>query len=397
MRPGGELLTDEVLGTTVSDRLEVTVWRGPQVVAPTEGVPLDVTSWALDWDADRQVQGQGTVVVADPDGLLAPWGMGDALAPGGSRAQLTWVSGRSGARVPMDWWRLRRSEPVEQWRVQHSGQDVRRVAGGGSVTLRADELTCIPANLDRLDGEGNPPSGASCLSEVARLLADVLPVTVDPVVADRAVPSSLVYGEGRMDAVEDLLTQVTTVHRMGGDGTLQVLPAELGDPVWTIAGGDEGALIDVTRALSDDGVYNAVRSSGKTADGAPLVGRDWLRTGPLAWGPTTPYGRVPAFHQSIAQTQAGVQADAVTRLATLSTTGQIDLPVTCLTHPGIQPHDAVVVVAATIDGDAPLVGRVVGMRMASAGPIPAKSMQLRVRVNVADLEAVALRVAGRRG
>ena len=96
MRDGGLALSEEITGSTQGDVLEVNVWRGGQAVAPA----LDVSSWSLDWDADRQVQGQGTLVIPDPDGDLAPWGMGDALAPGGSRAQLTWVSGTSGVRVP---------------------------------------------------------------------------------------------------------------------------------------------------------------------------------------------------------------------------------------------------------------------------------------------------------
>ncbi|GEL47398.1 hypothetical protein CHO01_25140 [Cellulomonas hominis] len=400
MLPGGELLTDEVTGTTSGDRVEVNIWRGGALVAGG----LEVSSWSLDWDADRQVQGQATIEVADPDGELSPWGMGDPLAPGGSRAQLTWVSGSSDVRVPVGWWRLRRAVPAEQWRLR-SVMDTTgtrtvtagRVPGGGSVSVRADELTCIPANLDRLDAEGQPPAGSRCLSEVARLLRDIMPVVVSPAVVDRDVPSSLVYGEGRMDAVEDLLTQVDAVYRMGGDGSLQVLPAALGAPVWTIDGGDEGALINVSRALSDEGVYNAVTSTGTSAAGEPLVGRDWLRAGPLKWGVTEPYGRVPAFHRSIAQTAAGVQSDAVARLASLSRSGQIDLPVVCLAHPGIQLHDAVTVVPATIDGDAPLVGRVVRKRMASAADgIPAKSMDLTVRVSVEALEVIAARVAGRR-
>jgi hypothetical protein len=397
MLAGGELLDEEVLGTTSGDQVEVRLWRGGVLVAPADGESLDLVSWSLDHDADRQVQGQGTLVLADPDGRLAPWGMGDALAPGGSRAQLTWVSGSTGVRVPMGWWRLRRASPVEQWRVRNVSGEVQRVSGGGSVTLEADELTCIPAELDRLDAEGQPPSGATCLSEVRRLLADIVPVVVESGVSDRSVPSSIVYGDGRMDAVQDLLTQIGAVYRMNGDGALRVLPGALGSSVWTILGGESGALVDVARVLSDEDVYNAVTSRGTSSDGAPLVGRDYLRSGPLAWGVSTPFGRRPAFHQSIAQTATGVQSDATTRLASLSSAGQIDLPVECLTHPGIQVHDAVTVVAATIDGDAPLVGRVVSKRISSAGSVPAKSMTLTVRVTVDALEAVAARVAGRRG
>ncbi|WP_263120864.1 hypothetical protein [Cellulomonas sp. RIT-PI-Y] len=393
MLSGGELLVDEVTGTTVGDVVEATVWRGGQLVA--EGVEL--SSWSLDWDADRQVQGQGSFTVADPDGELAPWGMGDALAPGGSRMQLTWVSGTTAARVPMGWWRLRRSVPAEQWRIAGAGESARRVSGGGSVDIDADELTCIPAELDRLDAEGQPAAGATCLSEVRRLLADIMPVVVTDGVADRTVPSSLTYSDGRWDAVEDLLTQVGAVYRMVGDGSLAILPSTLGDSVWTIRGGDDGALVDVQRALSDEQVYNAVVSRGTTAAGAPLAGRAYLQTGPLTWGVNTPFGRRHLIHNSIAQTASGVQADANTRLSTASSSGQIDLPVQCLAHPGIQVHDAVTVIAATAAGDAPLVGRVVRKRLSSAGQVPAKSMTLSVRVNVADLEVVAARVRANRG
>lgn len=387
MRVISDDLDAEVAGTTARDVIEVNAWRGGELVAPG----LGVTSWSVSWDAGRAVQGQATVTVADPEGSLAPWGMGDALAPGGSRLQVTWVSGTSGIRVPLGWWRIRSADPYEQWRIyQAAGGSVRRIPGGGSVTLQADEETST-IELSRLDAE--TVRASTVLAEVRRLLVDICPVVVHDGVTDAAAPTSLVYGDSRMDAVTDLLTRRSATYRMGPDRALEVVPAAGVGPVWTLAGGDDGVLVDVVRAMSDESVYNGAISSGETADGLPLVGRAYVTGGPLAWG--GPYGRVPIFHQAAAKTRAGVEADARTLLANRQASGEIDLAVTCLTHPGLQLHDLVTVLAPTTAGDEPIVGRVVGMSMRSAGPVPAKAMSLTVRVSAQALEAIAARV--RRG
>jgi len=384
-------LEEEIAGTTQGDRLEVTVWRGGQLVVPD---PLSVSKWSYDWDADRQVQGQSTITIADPDGSLAPWSMGDPLGPGGSRLQVTYVFGLSGTRVPLGWWRIRSVDPVEEWRVYGSGSSVIRVPGGGSVTIDADEETST-ALLSRLDAE--VVRASTVVAEVRRLLEDVCPVVAHASVVDRPVPSGYVYDTGRMDGVEDLLNTIQATHRMGPDGSFEIVPAAGVGPVWTIAGGDSGAQVKTIRSLSDDGVYNAAVSTGEMPGGRPLVGRSYLTTGPLAWG--GPFGQVPVFHQAVATTQDGVNADARTVLETSKAAGDVDLKVTCLTHPGIQPHDLVTVLASTMAGEQELVGRVVGMAMTSAdsdaGTTPAKSMTLTVRVTAEALEAVAWRV--RRG
>jgi hypothetical protein len=354
-----------------------------------------------DWDASRQV----TLTVADPDGSLAPWGMGDPLGAGGSRLHIAWVSGLTGTRVPLGIWRIRGADPRETWRV-YNRQDgtVTRVPGGGSVTVQADEDATATALLDRMDAEmvGAP----TVLAEVTRLMSDIAAVAVDPGVTDRPMPSGWVYEESRLDAVEDLLSTVGAVHRCGPDGSLQVVPESGVGPVWTIAGEraqvggevvEQGVQIDTVRSLSDQGVYNAVISTGETEDGKPLVGRAYLTGGPLAW--EGPYGRVPMWHQSVAKTQTGVQQDAATLLENRVARGEVELAVTCLTHPGLQVHDRVVVVAATTAGDEALEGRVVSMAMRSAtsqsGTTPAKAMSLGVAVSTEALEAVARRV--RRG
>lgn len=390
MRVTSDEFDAEVAGTTAGDRLEVHAWRGSELLAPD----LAVSSWSLGWDADAQIQGQGSFTFADPDGTLAPWSLADPLGPGGSRLQVTWISGMSGTRVPLGWWRIRKADPAETWRVVQSGAAVLRVAGGGSVSVEADEET---ASMDLARMDAAVVREATVVAEVRRLVKDICPVVVDDDVVDGPVPAGLVYGESRIDAVSALLDAISARYRMGPDKALEVVPAAGVASVWTLAGGEDGVLIRTVRSLSDEGVYNAAISRGETASGKPLVGRAYIKDGPLAWG--GPFGRVPVFHRAVSQTAAGVQADADTTLANRVAAGEVDLAVTCLAHPGLQPNDRVTVVAASRAGDAELEGRVVGMRLVSAtsdaGATPAKAMSLTVRVSVEALEAVAARV--RRG
>jgi hypothetical protein len=269
-------------------------------------------------------------------------------------------------------------------------RQVLRLPGGGHVEVAADEETATVV-LSRMDAE--VVTQPTVVAEVTRLLRDICAVRVLPGVVDRAVPPALVYNDSRIDAVDDLLAVLRCTHRMGGDGSLEIVPNAGVGPVWTLAGGDEGVLVELSRALSDEAVYNGVTSTNETPEGVPLVGRAFITAGPLAWG--GPYGKVPVFHKSPSTTAAGVQADAVTMLAGRQTSGEVDLDVTCLAHPGLQPHDRVTILAPTTAGDAPITGRVMAMSLRSADTTPAKSMGLVVRVGGDDLEAIAARV--RRG
>ena len=385
-------LDAEVAGTSQGDTLEVSAWRGGALVAGS----LLVSAWSLSWDVSRDVQGQATFTVQDPDGVLAPWSLSDPLGPGGSQLQVAWLSGTSGIRVPLGWWRIRRSAPTEQWLTYGTSAGPVRVPGGAWVQVQADEALMASASICRMDSEA-VPSGATVYGEIARILRDYGAVDTSSGPSDVAVQGAYVYPESRSASVGDLLDMAYAVGRAGPDGSLQVLPVAGVGPVWTVQGGADGALVGFARQLDDAGTYNAATSKGTTTAGVPLVGRAYVTTGPLAYG--GPFGKVPMFHQAIATTQSGVDADAATLLANQVTAGTVDLSVTCLAHPGVQLHDLVTVVAPTTAGDASLVGRVVAMSWASAqsdsGTTPGKAMTLTVRVSADALEAVAAQV--RRG
>ncbi|MDF1705006.1 MAG: hypothetical protein P1U38_09555 [Aeromicrobium sp.] len=419
MRVVSEVVDAAVASTTSGDRLVVNAWRGGQVLA----ADLDVTSFGLRWSASQQIQGQASFTIADPDGMLTPVGLGDALAPGGSRLQVTWVWGDARVpAVPLGWWRIRRAKPAEQWRFYRPGGSEPRygfgegpfgigpfgdvgapqaetldgvaagallVYSGGEVVVDADEETASIA-LARLDAE--EVASSSSLDEVVRLLQSICGVTNPFGVPDRSIPPGLVYEESRIDAIEDHLDRLGAVHRMGGDGSLEIVPVGGVGPVWTIAGGDDGVLVELQRELSDDQLYNVAISTGETEDGGQLRGRYALPGGPL--DPSGPFGSVPIYHRSPATTAEGVQADARTLLENRTAAGEVVMVITCLAHPGLQMHDVVTVAMPTTAGAQPLRGRVVGMALSSSTGTPSKSMSLEVAVSAEALEAVALRVRG---
>lgn len=383
MRVTSELLDGDVAGSGAADRIVVHAWRGGQLLVSD----LPVRSFSLGWDDSRQVQGQASFTFADPGGSLAPRSLDGALAPFGSQLQVTWVSGASGIEVPLGWWRIRSTDPTEQWVVRRNaaGERVPVPGGGGVVEVAADELLCIPASLDRLDAE-TVPAGATCLGEVERLLEGIMPVDVDDAIEDKPVPASLVYEEGRMDAVEDHLGRVGARYRMGPGGELEVVPEAGVGPVWTVEGGESGALISLGRSYSDQSVYNAAVSTSQTDDGEQLVGRAYRDEGPLAY--EGPFGRVIIFHQAIATTQSGVEADARTLLANRHQTSEVPLSVACLLHPGLQINDIVTLIAPSSQGMVELPGRVAAMSMAGTDGYVSKNSSLTVMVTSDRLDAV---------
>lgn len=120
--------------------------------------------------------------------------------------------------------------------------------------------------------------------------------------------SHTAWPESRLDALGDLLDMMSARSRVTGDGSLQVVPKAGVGPVWTIQGGNGGALITSDRELNDTGVYNAARSTTSPDGSLPPVGRAYLTAGPLV-PMAGPFNKVPIFHQAIATTQAGTPAD----------------------------------------------------------------------------------------
>lgn len=383
-------MSDEALsaltGSRSGERVIAHVWYDGAVVA----ADLPLSSWSVSSDMSRQVQTQVSLEVRDPDGSLAPWALDDPLGVGGSRIQLIYAMSPTEV-VNLGWYRLTKSEPVENWQLYRLGEaedDVVWVSGGATIPVQADDLTRMVI-MDRLLTASSPGASATVLSEVRRLLKDVLPVAVAAGVTDASVSPSVVYERERMDAVEDLLATIGCTFRMTGDGQLEVYPTAPAEPVWTVQGGEDGVLVSVQHSQQIEGLYNAAVVEGATeGTNLPLFAVRTEQSGPLRWD--GPHGHAPFFHSAtgLLKTQPAVDLAAVTVLADRVRTRSITLNVTCLPHPGLQPGDWVRVASPTVSGKAyPLDGvvRSMELRGSTSGTAP---MTLSVECSFEDVQAV---------
>lgn len=378
-------LLDALSGSVTDAMLVCHAWYDGRLVRRN----LPVEKWSLSWDgADTAlVQGKASFTVVDGTGELAPWGWDEPLSAAGSRVQTVFQC--AGQSVDLGWWTITKNQPNEIWRV--AGSVPQWVSGGASVPVDAEELTRIAADY-RFWAPEAPPAGATVLSEVRRLLAEVCPVVVADGVVDKPAPTSMVYKDNRAAHVHDLVRSIGCWFRMTGDGALEVYSQDKTAPVWTVQGGIGGALVTVARTQQRSDILNGVAS---TSNDASLEIRKLatVETGPLRYG--GPAGWLIQEHTALADTELGVQEDANTFLANKTYTKTLQLSVVCLPNPGVQIGDWVRVAQPVIDGSAfPLDGVVTSVGLSgSASGIDA--MNLTVEVAADDAAAVGLFVRRR--
>ncbi|WP_152203641.1 hypothetical protein [Georgenia thermotolerans] len=379
-------------GSRPADRVVGEVWYDGQLVVPN----LDIGSWRIDTDATRSVRRQVTVTVTSDDGALAPWAVDDALGVAGSVLRLVYiVGGVADGQVPMGEFRITRPSVAESWRSQRlirafddEGRSVvaeelpAQWSSSAAVEVQADDLTRT-AELGRFVAPEAVKHTGSVIQEVARLLDGIVPVTVAAGVVDGRVPASVTYERDRMPAVEALLGSINATHRMTGDGRFEVIPVAGGAPVWDIAGGDDGVLVDFGRAMDVRDFPNIAVVEGKSATDLPLIGVARETGGALR--ASGPHGQIPEFmYSDIMDTQAKVTAAAKTRLANLIASRSVVLPVTCLPHPGLQEYDVVTLTtpAGTLTGQVQTVN-------ISGGPGGVDPMGLGMVVAWEQMAAIA--------
>ena len=377
-------MLDTLQGSVPDARLTVAAWYDGTLREPE----LPVSTWSVSWDgADNTlIQGKASITVTDPTGRLAPWGFDEPLSAAGSRLLLTFRCG--GEAVDLGWFTLSENQPTEQWRIV--GPNLQWVSGGASIPVQADDLTLLVSDSGFISPEA-PPEGATVISEIRRLMAGICPVTIADGVTDKPVPGSIVYKDDRLAAVQDLARSVNARYRMTGAGSLEVFPLTKTAPVWTIQGGDGGALVSLNRKQARADLINGVVSTSNDPS-LEIRALETINAGPLRWD--GPFGRKIARHNAIATTQDGVQADARTYLENTATLKTVSLTVMCKPHPGLQTGDWVRVAQPTINGAAfPLDGIVTAVQLkgSRSGVEP---MQITVQCAIEDVQAVGLFVRG---
>lgn len=329
-----EGVEESLSGSRVGERLQCDAWYGGALLAQD----LPVTSWKIEDDSTRQVRRELSISVEDPGGDLVPLDYTDTLATGGQQIAMTHVW-PTGERLTLGGMQISRSHPAASWARSTRGDLARLVCGGATVEVTARDLTDLLATAD-LEAPASPASGATVASELVRLADAILPVVIDPGVdASGAVNMSTVYDKGagsRLNAMEDLAASRGAVLRMGNDGALHVEHPST-SPVWTVAGGEEGVLINVDYEMDIDELYNACVSTSSGGD-VEITGRYYEASGPLRYD--GPLGRRPLFHDSpLITSQQSADLDARTTLTNRVAARAIPVKVTCLDNPGLQSGD----------------------------------------------------------
>jgi hypothetical protein len=372
----------EALRESAGDvRMQFNVWYGGQVIFPD----VAVQGWSLQWDQTRQVMGQGTFAVLDPDALLLPWSYDDALSVGGGMIQSKLICGSSS--LDLGFQRITRSTPAESWRLMESPLGGKTwVAGTHVIQINADDKTTMVATADFLAPE-TPPAGATVFSELRRITTGIIDVIIDNALTDRAVPATVVYKDKRMDTVQQLADAIDAGLRVTGGGQLSVYKRPTAS-TWTVAGGSHDAsLIKAQRSAQYSGLYNAVISRNVLANGREIQGIAVQRGGPLDWD--GPHGHVPLVHQaSFATDQASIDQDAQTQLTTITRRRSSTVPFSTLLNPAIETGDMVTLMLPIFDGtEQPLPGTITTVTIAGNGGVNA---QMDFTLDVADTDIAAI-------
>lgn len=191
----------------------------------------------------------------------------------------------------------------------------------GAVRISAEDRM---ANLR--DGRVVSPlqfgSGASVAAVLDFLVTDVMPgiVTVYDTVnwpggtaATTLLGSDHIVEQDRLKFIQELVTAYGKICYFDYAGRFVVKdsPTTSGGSVFTINSGENGVLVEATRTVSRDSVYNAVVASGEPVGEAPPVygiAYDDDPASPTVWGGQ--FGKIPMFFTSSFLTTTGQCANA---------------------------------------------------------------------------------------
>ena len=239
------------------------------------------------------------------------------------------------------------------------------------VDIDSDRVTVSARSLlhrveeNRLTAPTVPLAGGTLASEARRLLAGHMGLVIYPDLTDRACPSSMSWGESRIDALYELADAWPARLREGRDGVLYLLAPVSGDitqaPTRVLADGVDGTVVGVTRSATRTQVYNRVVARGQDTNDA---GQPTFQavvdqvTGPLAT--TGPYGVVTKFFSSPLITSVQAAERTAASMLASSVRRSTTVPVVHVPDPTIELDEPVLLRSCDVEGTQPveLWGRV---------------------------------------
>lgn len=307
------------------------------VTAP--GLPLAPLG-SVTFAAGSNIQASGrlylTSDVRDPRGrLLTPRAITDTLAPFGQEVEIRRRISTGGTTlgvVPLGRFRLRE--------VPLAAETARRL--GASFETEAVELELVVVDrFEAVEADDftlpEAPRTGTTWAEIRRL--SPFPIALNPTLADRPIPSTLVYTGNRLDAMQLLASNLEGELAMTRQGAITVRPIDpyaAGLPVTDLSG-----TIQTLRSGMSNSLTNVVVVTGRDpATNDPVIGVARVETGPLRWN--GPMGaRVRRIGNPLATSQAAANASARTWLFKLSNAQARLVRCVCLPHPELELGDPV--------------------------------------------------------
>jgi hypothetical protein len=306
---------------------------GQTGVTPT-GTELKVVGGSVTLDGDANVRGTLDLTVTDrwPDVLDA-----EHLTPYGAEVFITRgveLGNGSVQRAPLGYFRL---QAVEQ-----------NDAPSGTLQLTGqDRMSAIIDARFETPVQFLPASTYGAVVEA--VVTEVYPgatIEWDDDTESQAIGRSVVGDVERFDFLDDVVKSVGKIMFWDYRGHLVIKdPPDPTDPVWEVSAGRGGVLVQIGRALSREGVYNAVVATGEALDDTPpFMGTAY----DLDPGSTTywhgPFGKVPRFYSSPLLTSDGQCVTAAESLLLQSTGLPYTVDFTALPNPALEPFDPVRIV-----------------------------------------------------
>ncbi|MBB1253165.1 DUF5047 domain-containing protein [Streptomyces sp. OF3] len=286
---------------------------------------------------DRGAQVRRTATVEVPDPGLLPATAADYLAVAGLRIRLLrgLVLDGEPQLVPVFYGRL---------------DSVEGDPDTGPVTLSASGLEALIVDA-RFEAPYSTRGSTAAVTSITALIRSVIPGAVITSTAPNTALGARTWDaqDDRWDAIQEIATAVGADVWAGPDGVFHIAPlAEVAtaDPVWEIAAGDGGALIEAGGGWSRQGIYNVVVAEGENLEeNVPPVSATVEDDDPGS--PTWvggPFGRVPRFYASPTLTTVNAATTAALKLLREAVKPSATADITSLPNPLLEPGDVVRVV-----------------------------------------------------
>ena len=168
-------------------------------------------------------------------------------------------------------------------------------------------------------------------------------ITFDDTLGSTLLGRTVIAEQDRYAFLRDLVRAHGKIMYFDYQGKLQIKsPPDPDTAVWEINGGELGVLINMSRTLNREGIYNSVVATGEAADTEPPARGVVRDINPLS--PTYFYGRfgpVPRFYTSPFITTNNQAKNAARQILILSLGRPQAVDFTAVPNPALEPLDPV--------------------------------------------------------